>query len=795
MKISLSKGIIIPLLILPLALGTPASIPKQEGEIVPVNDDSNTLKDTSSPGNVQDNHANGNGNANDNDNTKVQKHESEPESEPEPKSKPESKAKANEDESQKEDTKPKSKLPPSLNIENFDAITSEKLSFVEFYSPYCHHCKALAPIWEQAYLEFEEEAKSLNIQMRQVNCVENGDLCGREDISYFPYLRLYAPERDVKTGQIIPGKSKFVDTFPRSLVRTSENFKKYLRKSVAEYDDGTIDMPSSSKLLDTDEMLNILAGSKEEVYFVSFFPATDEQYLKVDSTKKNHFSKCNDCFEYKQIWDRLSNHLQIIAKTGHFNCQSNPTLCKELQLTELTTPGVRATPKFAVFLPKSTGRIRFDYKGEVSIDKMKQWIVRLFQNSQYEKITARTLGDVMSFRKSLPNEPLDSYYPLENKISVIFYFDETTVSDEDKAILPYLLDYVTYSPFNMYLYTATHSQIEKGVLSQAENLINYVNYDPNEPRQRFHVENYLSTTLTAKPTILIFKDNTLITNVYQNFAPEDMRDYKKISKFISDSQYPLYQELTPELIPYYFNTDILDKRNEKVVVTFIDSTDASKLNIALYNMSLAAHEYHHLKKQYYFNKLSFSREEKEARVEKLKHQNADSIEVIKELRREIPHLFNYNQVLFTFIDLSKKDQFEHAYKWKIDPDDYKVGDTIVITKDNRYYWDQAIDGSQLTNNPSVIKPLLLSLLDNSLVTTQNHAITKLVGSPYGSKLRFMDKIHDRGVIGYIGLFGFIYLMYIVIIRLSKKKRLFKSKSSGSASGYGIIGNVQKKEKD
>ncbi|KAK6461532.1 hypothetical protein DFJ63DRAFT_323155 [Scheffersomyces coipomensis] len=817
MKISLGKGsLLLPLLLIQLVLGSPAVIPNHDSTDLTIEADanSNDVVDTSIVEGVAPNEGQPPKKANNKVSDKVIAAADEatdkevdvgevldtdtiavPEAEKEPKE-PTPQKETKEKVEEKQPAKPASKLPPPLGVDNFDTITSERLSFVEFYSPYCHHCTALAPIWEEAYLQFKTEAVKLNIQMVQVNCVESGDLCEREQISYYPNLQLYAPERNSETGELLPGKSKKVGMFPRSLVRTSENFQKYLRNSAAEYNAGTIDIPSSSELLDADQMLSILAGKKEEAYFVTFFPSTDEQWKKTESTGKSAFQKsCDDCLEYKQIWDQLSNQIQTVSKTGHFNCQTNPSLCQSMNFNELTPTNTRSTPKFVMFLPKTTGKIRFDYKGEVSIDKMKAWVNRLWQNAQFETLTARALGDVMEYRKELPHEPLDSYYPLENKISVIFYFDPDTNSDEDRAILPYLLDYVTYSPFNMYLYTSKHKKLEQGVLTQAENLVKFINADPKSSSQyKFNKASYLATTLTSKPTILIFKDNTLITDIYQNFAPEDMRDTRKIEKFINDAMYPLYQELTAELVPYYFNRPNDEHKGDKVVVTFIDSTDASSTNKQLYNISLIAHEYAYLKKEYYFNQISANREEKQSRVEKLKQQNSDSIPIIKELRREIPHLFNNNQVLFTFVDKSKKDQFYRSSKWNIDSNDYNIGDCIILTKDNRYFWDENLEGEQLTNDPTVLKPVLLSLLDPKLVNGNTPHIM-LVGSPYGDSLRFMDHIHERGVLGYLSLFVILYLVFFFGRRLFKKRRFIKHKSSPSSSGAGILGNNYVPKKD
>ena len=55
--------------------------------------------------------------------------------------------------------------------------------------------------------------------------------------------------------------------FPDS-TRTADNFKKYMKNAVAEYDSGAINLPSSSHLLTVDELLKVVAGDIEQAHFV-----------------------------------------------------------------------------------------------------------------------------------------------------------------------------------------------------------------------------------------------------------------------------------------------------------------------------------------------------------------------------------------------------------------------------------------------------------------------------------------------------------------------------------------------
>lgn len=657
----------------------------------------------------------------------------------------------------------KDSLPDTLTLETFDQFTSEHPAFVEFFSPYCSHCKDLAPKWEQAFRDTKEDQDALDIHMRQVDCVKSGDLCEREGILFYPNLRLYMPQVDALGNK--DGKSKFIDSYPRSLTRTPENFHKYIVNMAAEYNNGGLNMPSSSEEVDIDLALNIVAGEVEDPYFVSMFSSKSDEW----NTGKFGDS-CRDCQEQKIVWDRLSNLIVSSTKSAHINCLDHALLCEKLGYPELASGSSRSSPRYAMFVPKSAGLIRFDYKDEPTVQKMKQFAMKLSHNSKYEEVTARDLEDYDYLVTELSPKPVDTYYPLSNKISLVFLYDKKKVSPEDKAIMPYLLEMVTNSPFNMNLFASKSAMFDKMVEEQAHALLEYVNSDETFEKREFDKLMHLATTLTARPTLYIFKENSLLPAIYQNFAVEDMRKAKKIQEFIEINQYPLYGELTPDLMKHYF-TDKKKKnpRATKIVVTFLDTTNANHIKDAMFNMSMIAHQYNVLKKEHYFKDLIAQRDEKAESVAKLKSQNADSVAVINEMRKKIPHLFDHNDILFTYIDMSAYPNFARKAGWDINNRGYVAGDSIVVSKNRDYYWDSTLSGERLTNNPSEMRPVLEYLLSPQLAGGKD--VTKfkarLANSPYHPSLRLVDNIHQHGVLGYF-LFGItmglVYLALRVLLR-------------------------------
>ena len=61
--------------------------------------------------------------------------------------------------------------------------------FVNFYSPHCHHCHKLAPIWKKLAQELEGV-----IRLGAVNCEEDMMLCSQLNIRAYPTLLYYEKE-------------------------------------------------------------------------------------------------------------------------------------------------------------------------------------------------------------------------------------------------------------------------------------------------------------------------------------------------------------------------------------------------------------------------------------------------------------------------------------------------------------------------------------------------------------------------------------------------------------------------
>jgi len=85
-----------------------------------------------------------------------------------------------------------------LTDSNFNSIVLDptKNVLVEFYAPWCGHCKSLAPIYEKLATLFAGEK---NIVIAKLDATENPDSASKYDVSGYPTLKWFPT--DDKKGQ------------------------------------------------------------------------------------------------------------------------------------------------------------------------------------------------------------------------------------------------------------------------------------------------------------------------------------------------------------------------------------------------------------------------------------------------------------------------------------------------------------------------------------------------------------------------------------------------------------------
>lgn len=85
-----------------------------------------------------------------------------------------------------------------LTSQNFNeiALNPEKNALVEFYAPWCGHCKNLAPIYEKVAQDYAQEPHCV---VANLDATESKDIAGKYDVRGYPTIKFF-PKGENKTS-------------------------------------------------------------------------------------------------------------------------------------------------------------------------------------------------------------------------------------------------------------------------------------------------------------------------------------------------------------------------------------------------------------------------------------------------------------------------------------------------------------------------------------------------------------------------------------------------------------------
>ena len=243
-----------------------------------------------------------------------------------------------------------------LTPETFGSSINYGLWFVEHYSPYCGHCKAFKPTWDQLVVESEKEIPS--VRLSTINCATHGgayqvsfllermfkfvlDLCARNGIEGWPTMLMF------DQGKIV-GQFKGA----RELDSLKEFIKLYVDEEpeTSTADTSSIKPPSvpSPVINPTGEILSLnrdlfTTTLSKGPAFIKFFAPW-----------------CGHCKNLAPIWEQLARHMKNKLTIAEVNCEDNTSLCKSLS--------IEGYPTLIFF---DSNGVRTEYRGGRKLDQLK----------------------------------------------------------------------------------------------------------------------------------------------------------------------------------------------------------------------------------------------------------------------------------------------------------------------------------------------------------------------------------------------------------------------------------------
>ena len=583
-------------------------------------------------------------------------------------------------------------VPPmkDLSGETIDQELSKGNWLVEFFSPYCGHCKAFKPTWQTLY-EFyytsnplpststdQADGETLNsfsryydFKFARIDCVAYRDACVAKDIQSFPSIILFQDGKEIK--KIIGAKpldemSKFVEETletirPGSRPKDGPTLPKVGAKSVES--SAATPAPAGKE---KEETARIATASAENHATAHSKPTPVQQKpLKAKSTAnpdgvsiplsaekfQNHVTNtqdpwfvkfyapwCHHCQAMAPNWAQMAREMQGKLNVGEVNCDIEKHLCKDAN--------VHGYPSLLFF----RGGERIEYKG------------------------LRGIGDLIDFAdkavevgKGVADVDLESFKKMEETEEVIFvyFYDHATTSEDFLALERLTLSLVG------------HGKLVK----------------TNDPKMfdRFKISTW--------PRLMVSRDG--IPTYYPPLAPKDMRDSRKVLNWMKSVWLPIVPELT--------STNARDIMDGKIVVLGVLNRDrADEFIIAQREMKETAKQWIEKEIQMFKLERQELRDAKQLRLEEAEDRNDQrAVRAAKGIRINMDDVPR-KSVGFAWVDGTFWERWVRT-TYGIDA---KHGEKVIINdEDNHRYWDVTINGEP-------IRPSRTSILET---------LSKVIASP------------------------------------------------------------------
>jgi protein disulfide-isomerase A1 len=166
-----------------------------------------------------------------------------------------------------------------------DAIAKHQFLLLEFYAPWCGHCKALEPEYKKAAQILKEE--NSNVRLAKIDATENVDLASRFEVRGYPTIKFY------KNGEYIEYNGG----------RTAEEIVQWVTKKSG---------PPSVQLNSVEEVENF--KTKSEFVIVYFGSENSENFKSFNSLAEKY--------------DYFFGHSFNDAVNAHYNVKDNLVLFK-----------------------------------------------------------------------------------------------------------------------------------------------------------------------------------------------------------------------------------------------------------------------------------------------------------------------------------------------------------------------------------------------------------------------------------------------------------------------------------
>ncbi|KAF2774163.1 thioredoxin-like protein, partial [Teratosphaeria nubilosa] len=547
---------------------------------------------------------------------------------------------------------------------------------VEFFSPYCGHCKQFAPTWQTLYEfyytqdplpqtsgsgESESDLNSFtryyNFKFAKVDCIANGDTCAENKITSFPTVVLFKDGEQVKTckgAKDMKEMSKWVEEILESIKPGSRPKDGLILPKAGDHEVEKTLMPEQPPVpLDGNAGSRVTPTASASKSTISAtrvpelpnqagksVPLTAESFQRLVTTTRNPwFVKfyapwCHHCQAMAPNWQGMARQMQNRMNVGEVNCDVEKRLCKDVK--------VHGYPTILFF----RGGERIEYDG------------------------LRGLGDLIDFAKKaevvgdgIKNVTAADFEEMEKKEEVIFLYlyDHATTHEDFQA-----LDRLTMSLIG-------HAKL----VTSKDPALN----------ERFKISTW--------PRLLVSRDGK--PTYYTALSPRDMRDYRRVLNWMQTVWLPIVPELTA--------SNAQEVMKGRLVVLGILSRDRPEEFVsAKREIKNAALEWIDKQTQAFQLERQELRDAKQLRIEEAEDRNDQrGLRAAKSIRINMDDI-ERKEVGFAWVDgIFWERWIRTTFGISVQSDNERV---VMYDYDNHRYWDVTMTGNPIVpSRTSILETL------------------------------------------------------------------------------------------
>ncbi|CZT19662.1 related to disulfide isomerase [Ramularia collo-cygni] len=538
---------------------------------------------------------------------------------------------------------------------------------VEFFSPYCHHCKQFAPTWQTNYEfyytsepvpqttgsgESHDDMNSFtrfyDFKFAKVDCVANGDACNAKKIGSFPTVVLF--KDGVEVDNVVGGVS--MEALSQRVEKVLETIRPGSRPQdglkLPKVGDKAVDITSPTLPPAATAPAAAPKTSKPKVSpnpdgkSVVLVPDTFES--KVTRTRQPWFIKfyapwCHHCQAMAPNWQGMARQMENKLNVGEVNCEAEKTLCKDMK--------IRSYPTILYF----RGGERIEYDG------------------------LRGLGDLLSFAnkavaaaEGVVDVTASSFEALEKKEEVIFlyFYDQATTSEDFAALERLVLNLVG------------HAKLVK-------------TKDP-ALSERFKISTW--------PRLLVSRDGK--ASYYNGLSPREMRDARRVLEWMQSVWLPIVPEVTAGNA-----REVMD--GKLVVLAILNRERKEEFLSAKREIKNAALEWIDKQTQAFQLERQELRDAKQLRIEEAEDRNDQrALRAAKQIRINMDDI-ERREVGFAWVDGVFWERWVKTTFGISVLDGEKV---VVNDERNHRYWDVTMTGNPIVPSRTSILETLPRIVAN-----------------------------------------------------------------------------------